>query len=68
MLISNVDVSWNFEAHCTQYKFWKNKIFAAKTRLQGMGAEQNRIFFAVLVRWVGHNSARLCLQYLVDFW
>jgi len=45
MLISNIDVSWNFEAHCTQYNF-----FAAKTKLQGMGAEQNRIFFAVLVR------------------
>jgi len=32
MLISNIDVSWNFEAHCTQYKFWKNKIFCRKNK------------------------------------
>ena len=52
-------------AHNTNFE--RTRFFAAKTRLQGMGAEQNRILFAVLVRWVGHNSARLCLQYLVDF-
>jgi len=52
-------------AHNTDFE--KTRFSVAKTRLQGMGAEQNRIFFAVLVRWVGHSSARLCLQYLVDF-
>jgi len=52
-------------AHNTTFE--KTRFFAAKTRLKGMGAERNRIFFVVLVRWVGHNSARLFLQYLLFF-
>jgi len=35
-------------AHNTNFE--RTRFFAAKTRLQGMGAEQNRILFAVLVR------------------